>query len=95
MAERFEWQLDPAEVEESSMGSRSGGRRRLRGSRTLDRSSMRLTLKHLPTGVEVAGEVPDGNYSRSELRDKVGSLRSQLFRMLEREVGRRLRIPGR
>jgi len=76
------------------MGSRSGGRNRVRQSRALDTSGTTLTLTHRPTGISAQGEVPRGHYSRAELRKQRAALSARLLAELEVKVAHRLRIPG-
>jgi hypothetical protein len=89
------WVLDPAEVDTFEMSSRSGGRRRAALSRALDTSAHQIRLTHRPTGVEVSGEIPQGNYARAEMTRLRQELRARLFAALEQAVARHLRIPGR
>lgn len=89
------WVLDPAEVDAFEMSGRSGGRRRASLSRSLDVSGCEMRLTHRPTGIEVTGEVPEGNYSRAEMTRLRADLRARLFADLEQRVARHRRIPGR
>jgi protein subunit release factor A len=89
------WILDRSEVSESRWGHSSGRRARASQSRALDLTSSEIRLKHLPTGVEVAGEVPQGNRSRVEMQRLQAALRERLYAELEAQVARVLRIPGR
>jgi hypothetical protein len=89
------WSLNPAEVDAAMMGTTTSGRSQRRESRALDVRSVKLTLKHRPTGVVVVGAVPDGHYARKEMTRLKAELRAGLFRELESKVARVLRIPGR
>lgn len=87
------WKLDPAEVGKgwgSSSSSKSG-----QFSRRLKVTSATLTLVHIPTGLEVKGEVPAGNYSKKEMRRLREELYARLFSVLAQKVGKHLRAPGR
>lgn len=50
---------------------------------------------HVPTGVEVRGQVPQGHYSKKEMRQLRQELYQKLFVELERKVAKHLRVPGR
>lgn len=89
------WSMDSGDVGEFRVQSRSGGRRRASQSRAMDTSGITITLTHRPTGIEVAGEVPAGGYSRTELTELERELRAALWAELEERVARHLRIPGR
>lgn len=89
------WALDPAEVDAFEISGRSGGRRRAAHSRALDVSGSEIRLTHRPTGIAVAGEVPEGRYSRAEMTRLKEDLRARLFAELEQRVARHLRISGR
>ena len=91
---KLNWRLDPAEVSYSGMGSCKGGRKKTSQSRALDTRSMKLTVVHIPTNLEVNGEIPNGNYSRKEMRNLEAKLRNELFVELERKVAKKLRISG-
>ena len=86
---------DPAEVSYSGSGGNRSGRRRAGQTRALDVTEAAMTLRHDPTGAEARGTVPPGHYSRRQMRDRKAELYRRLFAELEREVARRLRIPGR
>ena len=89
------WRLDQHEVDCLWMGGNSSGRRKARLSRSLDLQSAKLELEHRPTGARVAGSIPAGNYSRAEMRLLRQKLHDELFRQLEEQVARRLRIRAR
>jgi hypothetical protein len=89
------WSLNPDEVHSFGMGSRSSTRRRAALPRSLDVSGGSLRLVHHPTGVEAAGDIPAGHYSKARLRALRQELHARLFAELERRVARRLRMPGR
>ncbi len=90
------WHLDPSEVTWSAIGgSESANRHKARNSRALSVTTHRLTLVHGPTSLEVSGEIPRGQYSRTEMQRLKAELRASLFRQLEELVARHLRVPGR
>lgn len=89
------WRLDPAEVTWGTKSTTIGGRGRARDSRAGTITDFELTLTHIPTGTAVRGEVPRGRRSRAEMRLLREKLWPQLFRALEIQVARRLRVPGR
>jgi hypothetical protein len=89
------WSLDPQDVTSSASKQTLGGRKRAAQSRVQDVTRYGLTLTHRPTGVEVAGEVPEGHYSKQRLRELKDQLHARLFAELEQRVARHLRIPGR
>lgn len=63
-------------------GSRTSVRAKLRQSRAFDTRSLRLTLTHLPSGIVVKGEIPDGRYARKEMSRLKEELRRQRGRFL-------------
>src|SRR5262245_48362760 len=90
------WQLPETEVDVREYGHTSGHRKKLSvASRAADHRSWHVTLVHVPTGLEVSGEVPEGNYSRKQMQQARERLFSQLWSQLEFKVARHLRIPGR
>jgi hypothetical protein len=54
-----------------------------------------MTLRHLPTGIEVEGRTESGHSSRKEMQHLMEELRVRLWPELERLVAVHLRIPGR
>lgn len=78
-----------------SMTSSSSGRGGNRNSRLTATTASRMTLKHLPTGVEVSGEVQPGHHSRAAMTAARAELRQSLHEQLRQAVARHLRIPGR
>ena len=56
---------------------------------------MAITVRHRPTGITLRGEIPEGHYSRGEMRKLKDALVERLMRELEEAVARRLRVPGR
>ena len=89
------WKLDPAEVTWGTGGHTSTKRRKLRLSRQLDERSLRVRMLHLPTGIEVIGEVSTGNYSRRDMHAARDALVEKLFAQLENKVARHFNISGR
>jgi hypothetical protein len=92
-----QWRMERSEVTYtashfSSTSTKKGPTRRSARAR----KSLRMTLKHKPTGIEVSGEVPDvGGYTRKELAERRDELWRRLWNELESLVARRLRVPGR
>ena len=78
-----------------SQSSLSSGRNGTRNSRADGTSSCRMTLKHLPTAVEVSGEIAPGQYSRTQMQAARDGLRKSLHEQLRLAVARQLRLPGR
>jgi len=78
-----------------SQSSLSSGRNGTRNSRVVGTTSCRMTLKHLPTAVEVSGEIAPGQYSRTQMQAARESLSQSLHEQLRLAVARHLRIPGR
>ena len=89
------WRLDPREVSWKAMSTASSGRTKVRLSRSLDLRSAQLTCEHVPTGLSVTGTVPEGHYSRDQMRKLQDELRARLLSELESKVARRLRVAGR
>ena len=89
--------IEPADIEvgwtASASSPRSGNRRRL--SRALDSRAMTITVRHRPTGIVLRGEIPEGHYSRNEMRKLKDAVTERLMRALEQAVARHLRVPGR
>lgn len=78
-----------------SQSAMSSGRNGTRNSRVDGTTSCRMTLKHLPTAVEVSGEIAPGHYSRTQMQVARDNLRQSLHEQLRVAVARHLRIPGR
>jgi len=94
MASRFELKIE--EVTWGWHGSRTGARKKLsRASAAVDSSSWRLYLKHLPTEVEVHGEIPMGHYSNRQMQSEKEKLWNALQEQLRVAVAKHLRHPGR
>ena len=90
------WQLPRSEVNVSSRASSSGTRHRsARDSRNLDERAVTIRMEHAPSGLFVEGSIPEGHYSKNEMRKLKDALSDRLFRELETKVARHLRIPGR
>lgn len=87
------WSLDPKEVAISGISSSSSKHGQF--SRRLKVTSCTLILTHRPTGLEVQGQVPLGNYSKKEMKELRGKLYRELFVRLEGKVAKHLRVPGR
>lgn len=87
----MKWSLNPDEVNEGWSGSSSGG--------TFERktkiTSCCIQLVHQPTKIKVEGEVPVGNYSKNEMRQRTENMKEKLLIELEQKVAKHLRIPGR
>ena len=91
---RTEWQLAPSEVDELWLGP-SSGRPLARNSRSLASTGCLVTIRHIPTGIEVTGEIPMGSYAKKEMQKLRWDLRVRLWNELEDLVAIRLRIRGR
>lgn len=89
------WQLPRHEVTWNGSGSTSTRRKKLSvASRAVDDRSWSFTLVHIPSGIEVRGEVPKGNYTQKQMQQEREKLLSQLWPQLELKVARYLRLPG-
>ena len=91
---RAEWRLPPSEVNESWSGA-SSGRPLARSSRSLASTGRSVTFRHVPTGIELTGQIPLGSYAKKEMQRLTQDLRVQLWKELEDLVAARLRIRGR
>ena len=87
--------MDPREVSWKAMTTASSGRTKVGLPRSLDRRSVQLTGEHIPTGLVVKGVVPEGHYSRDQMRKLEDELRARLLSELESKVARRIRVAGR
>ena len=85
--------IRPEQVTWAWGGSNSGWRG-ARESRAGMLTSSRLKLTHLPSGVEIAAEVPRGNYSRTQMKTKKAEIWSQAWIALDAAVAKKLRLPG-
>jgi hypothetical protein len=86
-------QLQASDVNVSVQASSSGTRHRsARDSRKLDKRTIIIRLEHVPSEQSVEGTIPEGHYSRGELRTLKDQLTSRLFRELEAKVARHLRL---
>jgi len=56
---------------------------------------MAVTVRHRPTGIVLRGEIPEGHYSKDEMRKLKDAMIERLKRELERAVAKHLRVPGR
>ena len=89
------WKLPRNEVRCSGTGSTSTNRKnRNRASRAVDMRSWRYTLLHVPSSIEVSGEVPSGNYSQKTMQLERQKLFDKLFLELENKVAKYLRLSG-
>jgi len=88
-----EWKLDWADIDWGGGGSSSGKSGQF--ERKLKTTSCDIFLIHRPTGIRVEGEVPPGNYSKNDMREKRENLKQSLFLKLEKEVAKKLKISGR
>jgi hypothetical protein len=89
------WKMPKEEVIWSGGGSTSTNRKKLTSaSRAVDDRSWNYTLIHVPTDVEVSGEVPKGNYSQKQMQQERERLFSSLWDQLEIKVAKHLRLPG-
>jgi hypothetical protein len=78
-----------------SQSSLSSGRNGTRNSRIAGTTSCCMTLKHLPTAVEVSGVIAPGQYSRTQMQTAREGLRQSLREQLRLAVAWHLRVPGR
>jgi len=90
------WRLNPDEVNWTGMSMSSGRRKHAtRSGRASSITGAEYVLIHTPSQISVSGNVPKGNYSRSEMRKKQDRLFRELFSELEIKVAKFLKIPGR
>ena len=90
------WALNPDEVIWGGGGGSSGRRKHAtRQGRMGSVTEAKLHLIHVPTGIEVSGNVPPGRYSRSEMQVRRAELYETLFQKLENMVASHLNVPGR
>ena len=94
MTKKKKWSLDPAEVQMYGGSSNSSGRKKASQSRAMDTRSKDWNLIHVPTGLEVGGAIPSGNYSKKEMKKLEEALLEKLFLELEGKVAKKLRVPG-
>ncbi len=87
------WKLDWADIECGGGSSSSGKSGQF--ERKLKITSCEIFLIHKPTGTRVEGEVPPGNYSKKEMKQKRENLQQSLLVKLESEVAKKLKIRGR
>lgn len=83
------------DVDELWMGSTSSSKRSGRVARTSRKvavSGGSITLRHMPTGITVQGEIPEGHYSRREFAAERERLRTTLWKELEDKVARDPRL---
>ncbi len=85
------WKLNPSEI--ICLAGGSIGKSKGHPART--RRGLELTLIHQPTGTEVKRSVPEGPYSRKDMKKLKAVLYHELFPKLEQKVAKHLRIPGR
>ena len=95
MSKQETWKLDPADVTWGFYGSATSIRRKRRLTREMDTRGMEVKLTHVPTGLEVTGNVPEGHYSKKAMQERRYELFGELFAELEARVARHLRVPGR
>lgn len=89
------WQLPKDEVTWKGGGATSTKRKKLSvASRAVDTRSWHVTLIHLPSGLEVEGEIPSGNYSQKQMQVEKEKLFNRLWQELEIKVAKHLRLPG-
>lgn len=94
MAKKKPWALDPKDIGEGWTGHSST---KVMGNfeRKLKVTSRTVNLTHVPTGIKVFGDIPDGHYSKKEMRGLTDKIREKLWAELEDKVARHLKIPGR
>ena len=88
------WNLDPGEVVAGSESAASGGGKQKSQSGGVDLRDYRVWLEHRPTGIRAEGQVPDGHYTREEVKILEAELRKSLFAELELKVARHLGVSG-
>ena len=96
MIQKKAWSLNPKDVGLSGIGGTSGQRKQATKagrSTTTTRAAFKLT--HYPTNLYVEGEIPPGNYSRTEMKKKKEELYNILFQKLEVSVAKHLKVSGR
>ncbi|RFA29283.1 hypothetical protein CAI21_09360 [Alkalilimnicola ehrlichii] len=90
------WALDPSEVSWGTNGITIGRRKQAtKASRADTVTGTTLFLHHHPTGIQVAGEIPPGNYTKTQMQENKRKLYQQLFPQLEKLVAKQLGVPGR
>ena len=85
----------PKDVASTSFRMATTLRRKVRQSRALDLRSEVVRLVHKPTGITVEGRIPEGHYSRNEMRSLRMKLEDALLEELRSMVSARLRLPRR
>ncbi len=89
------WTLPKDEVTWGGGGGTTTNRKKLtRASRAIDTRSWHFTLAHTPSGIEVSGEIPSGNYSQKQMQQEREKLFSTLWEQLQQKVAKHLRLPG-
>lgn len=56
---------------------------------------MAVTVRHRPTGIAFQGIIPEGHYTKGEMRKLKEEAVEELMLALEPAVARHLRAPGR
>jgi len=91
---KLKWSMNPSDVARYGLSFRSSGRSKASQSRVLDTSSKQWSLIHTPTNLEVKGNIPERNYSKKEMQKLEEILFKNLFKELEVNVAKKLRIAG-
>ena len=86
--------LDPSEVIYKGAASHRGHRKKTRFSRANMLSGAEIVLQHRSTGIEVRATLPEGHYSRKEMRLLQQNAYNELYAALEQAVAKALRMPG-
>jgi hypothetical protein len=92
------WKLDPRDVGERIRGysSASGFTKGApRHGGTPARRELVVSLVHLPTGITTVEKTAAGPFTRKQAREARARLYAELFPVLEGQVARALRAPGR
>ena len=89
-ANRFS--LDPTDIDYQRTTSRSRGKP---GLPITDSRASAITLIHRPTGLQVTGEVPEGQYTNAQVSIRLDALYQALMSELTESVAKKLRLPGR
>lgn len=89
-----EWKLDMSEVSVKSAGGSWGGHTKNTKSRAKFPTSAFIEVEHVPTKIILRGDIPEGYYTRNQMRDLIEKLKKTLLVELEKKVARALRVPG-
>jgi hypothetical protein len=88
------WSMSEADAQESVYGSTNSGERSGKVARTSRNAAITgaaMTLRHVPTGIELSGKVVGGHYSRKGMIAEKTQLGESLWTHLEPRVAQHLR----